>query len=142
MCECGCTMNDQKYTLPGPGEAFYIVTLAGECQDCDVPPGITIELIAPGDFMHDPQHRREFTDGPLKLEKWSDSKGVAFITGMRQHEFIKAMKSHLVGLDSSEYGDDGTLDEIAAETILEEMYGDSQVRPEIVGKRKPKKSRP
>jgi hypothetical protein len=131
MCECGCTGNDEHYTFPGPGKTFYILTLSGGCTgECDAGPGVTIERIKPGDFMHSKENREAFTDGPLKFEKWPDSEGVAICTGPRQHEFIDSIKSHLIGVSSAELGDDaGTFDEIGAETLLEEAYPDSVYRP-------------
>jgi hypothetical protein len=131
MCECGCTMSDDKYRLPGPGKSFYLVTLAGMCKNCDAPPGVTIELIEPTNSMYREYKGDDYGVSPLKLEKWADSLGVAIITGMRQHEFVKATQSHLIGLNSHDFGGP-KLDQIAAETILEELYDDSQVRPTLV----------
>lgn len=129
MCECGCTMNDMKYTLPGPGKAFYIVTLSGACEGCDAPSGITIELIEPSNTLFANYKRGEFIDGPLTLEQWPDSKGVAIVAGLRKHEFVKAVSENLVGIDSKEMGEDGTIDKDGADVIAEEMYEDSQVKP-------------
>lgn len=129
MGECGCTLNDYKYLLPGPGENFYVVTLSAGCVDCDAPSGITIELIKRGDFMFTDDHRVEFTDGMLRLEKWSDSEGVAIVTGFRRHEFVAKLKSYLIGVSAKDMGENGKIDEVGAEVILEEMYDDSVVMP-------------
>ena len=129
MCECGCTMNDDRYVFPAPGKSFYLLTLSAKCNSCDAPPGITLELIEPDNCLYREYKRGDFTDGPLKFEKWADSKGVAIITGMRQHEFVKATAAHLIGVSSKELGQKGRIDKIGAETILKEMYGDSQVKP-------------
>lgn len=137
MCECGCTMNDEKLTFPGPGKSFYILSLAAECKSCDAPPGITIELIEPGNVLWDEYKRGEFVDGPLQFEKWRDSKGVAIVTGMRQHEFVKATISNLMGLEIEDFCEGGKIDESGAEVILEEMYDDSQVKPHVIGAKKP-----
>jgi hypothetical protein len=142
MCECGCVANDERYTLPGPGKSFYLVTLSAGCVDCDGPAGVSIELIEPGTFAHryyrDPYH----TDGPLKFENWSDSKGAAIVTGFRRCEFVKAMRKHLIGLDSNEMGENGQIDEAGADVIAEEMFEDSQRRPELVISREQRKDQP
>jgi RNase H-fold protein (predicted Holliday junction resolvase) len=54
---------------------------------------------------------------------------------MRQHEFVNAVKSHLIGLNVKDFSERGKIDRISAETILEEMYDDSQVRPSLAGLR-------
>ena len=90
------------------------------------------ELIEPNNTLYREYKRGEFSDGPLKFRKWPDSKGVAITTGMLRHEFVKALSSHLIGMSSRDYTDNGKLDRIAAETILEEMYDDSQTKPAIV----------
>lgn len=126
MCECGCTSNDRRYSFPGPRKSFYILTLSGGCVDCDAPSGVTIERINPGDFMYDRANREDFLDGKLPFEKWPGSEGVAIITGLRRHEFVKALQIHLVGTEIIE---DGTIDEIGAEVLLEEAYEDSVVTP-------------
>lgn len=132
MCECGCTMNDRRYTLPGPGKSIYLITLSAGCVDCDGPSGVSIELIEPDTILFKEYKRGEFSEGPLKLQQWPDSKGAAIVTGMRRHEFVKAASKHLIGVSSDEIGDDGVIDEAGAEVILEEMFEDVQVRPEIV----------
>lgn len=129
MGECGCTMNDRKYWFPGPGRFLYLLTLSAGCIDCDAPSGVTIELLKPGDFMAERKHLDEFTEGPLPFEKWSDSMGVAVVAGLRRHEFVAKLRSHLVGVDSNELGTDGVLDEDGADVILEEAYEDSVVMP-------------
>jgi hypothetical protein len=48
---------------------------------------------------------------------------VAIITGHRKHQFVNAVKKWLIGTPVKE------LDEIGAETVLEEMYEDSMFRP-------------
>ncbi len=132
MGECGCTMNDNKYTLPGPGKSFYLVSLSGGCVDCDAPPGVTIELIKPGDPLYAEYKSGEYVDGPMTLSNWGDSKGVAIITGHRRHEFVKETLSHLNGLEVKHFVDHGRIGKTGAETILEEMYEDSRVKPSIV----------
>lgn len=133
MCECGCTSNDTRYTMPGPGKSFYIVSLCVACVECDAPPGITIELIEPGHILWDEYKRGEFTDGPLKFEKWPSNLGAAIVTGFRRHEFVAAVQGHLTGINVADFDDeDGRIDEIGAEVILEEMYRDSWVKPKVV----------
>lgn len=132
MCECGCELNAERYSFAGPGKSFYVLTLRGECLNCDAPPGISIEVIEPGHCLFDEYRRGEFTDGLLKFEKWPDNMGVAIVTGMRRHEFVKAMASHLVGLAVEDFSERGKIDRISAETILEEMYEDSQTKPTLV----------
>jgi len=129
MCECGCVANDRRYSFPGPGKSFYILTLSGGCVECDAPSGITIEHIKPGMFMFDKVHREEFLDGELKFEKWPDSEGVAIVTGLLRHEFIKALTPHLSGSLNNLCDDEGPIDEIGAEVVLEEAYEDSVVKP-------------
>ncbi len=137
MGECGCVMNDRKYLLPGPGEKFYVVTLSAGCVDCDAPSGVTIERIQRGDFMFSDDHRTEFTNGMLKFEKWSDSEGVAIVTGLRRHEFVAKLKSHLIGVSSEEMGENGVIDDAGAEVILEEMHDDSNVTPHFPKRQSP-----
>ncbi len=133
MCECGCVGNDDKYTLPGPGESVYIVRLAGECVNCDAPPGIIIELLNPGDYeFEEAAATGMYGYQPLKLNDWPDGKGVAIVTGMRKHEFIKAMLPHLIGVDSRKLGENGVLDDCGAEVVAEDMYADSQTHPSVV----------
>lgn len=132
MCQCGCMENDERLTLPGPGESFYVISLYSGCADCDNPAGVTIELITPKDTLYKDYKAGEFIDGPLKMKNWRGSKGAAIITGMTKEQFVKATLSHLIGVDSNEFSGDGGLDKIAAETILEELYDDSQVKPFVV----------
>lgn len=132
MGACGCSMNDTRYTLPGPGNSFYVISLSGKCNDCDAPPGVTIELIKPEDSLYAEYHQGVFIDGPLKLEKWPDSEGAAIVTGMRKSEFVKAVQAHLIGVSLAHFSKNGMVDRIGAETILEEMYDDSQARPHVV----------
>lgn len=138
MCECGCTMNDKHYTFPGPGESYYLLTLSGDCRDCDAPCGVTLELLEPGTFKHEYYQQRDHIDGKLKFEPWADSKGVAIITGFRMHEFVAALKSQLVGVSADEMGENGAIDDAGAAVILEEMYEDAQITPFLV---KPKRKR-
>ena len=135
MCECGCTSNDDRFSFPGPGKSFYILTLSGGCVDCDAPSGVSIELIEPENVMFIDYRRGEFLNGKLKFEKWPDSKGAAIVTGLRKHEFVKALMSHLVGVSSDEMGENGKIDEPGADVILDEMYEDSQVRPKLVAQK-------
>lgn len=121
MCECGCTSNDLRYWFPAPGKKLYMLTLSNACVDCDAPSGVTIELIGPNDIHY--KNREDYTDGELKFADWSDTKGVAIVTGFRRHEFIKAITPHLIDTDLDE------LDEIGAEVLLEEAYEDSVVKP-------------
>lgn len=134
MCECGCSMNATRYTLPAPGKAFYLVSLSAECKNCDAPPGVTIELIEPSNSMYKEYQSEDYSDGPLKLEKWSDSKGIAIVTGMRQHEFVKATMQYLTAIRPSDFDMKASdkIDANMAEVILEEMYDDSQVKPRLV----------
>lgn len=124
MCECGCTSNDLRYWFPAPDNEVYILTLTRGCVECDGPSGVSIERISKSDMLW--KDRRDYLDGKLKFEKWSDSHGVAIITGMLKHEFVKALTPHLTG---TELGDDGSIDEIGAEVLLEEAYEDSVVKP-------------
>jgi hypothetical protein len=118
MCECGCTSNDERYLFPAPGNEVYMLTISGGCTDCDAGPGITIERFDKSNYWWE---HREYLEGKLKFEKWSDTKGVAIITGHRKREFVKAILPHLVGADVS--------DEIACEVAIEEAYAASMVRP-------------
>lgn len=124
MCECGCTSNDERFLFPAPGGKVYMLTLSRGCASCDSPSGVIIERISKSDI-----HAKEpdlYTDGELKFETWNDTEGVAIVTGLRKHEFVNALKESLVGV---EVGEDGALDEIGAEVILEEAYDDSVVKP-------------
>lgn len=136
MCECGCVYNDKKYLFPGPGSTHYVLTLSGHCLSCDSPSGFTIERVDSTNALWAEFNRGEFLTGNLKFEKWPDSMGVAFITGMLRSQFIAATKSHLIYLDSRDFQDDenrtGEIDEVGAKAILEEMYADAQIRPHLV----------
>lgn len=132
MCECGCTMNDTIYTLPGPRQTLYVIRLSGACVSCDGPPGVTIEQYRPGQFHYDYYRDPEHSNGPLPLERWSDGLGAAIVCGMRKHEFVRATKQHLVGVSSDEMGEKGRIDAGGAEIILEEMYEDATSRPALV----------
>jgi hypothetical protein len=132
MCECGCILNDDKFTFPGPKKSLYVLTLSGGCAECDAGPGVIIERIGPTDPLYKEYRRGEFIEGPLEFEKWSDSHAVAIHTGRRMHEFVEALQKHLIGVDSNELGDKGKIDQAGAEVILEEMYEDAQVKPQIV----------
>lgn len=123
MCECGCTMNDHRYWFPAPDNGVYILTLTRGCVDCDGSSGVSIERISKSDMLW--KDRRDYLDGKLKFEKWPDSYGVAIITGMLKHEFVKALSMHLEGVDV----EDGAIDSIMAEVLLEEAYEDSVVKP-------------
>lgn len=132
MCECGCVLNDRRYTFPAPDGAFYLLSLSGCCVNCDAPSGVTIERCDVGSFNHGYYSNPDYIDGPLPFEKWSDSVCVAIVTGMDRSEFIKSTKQHLIGVDSSDIGECYVIDDIGAETILEEMYEDAQLRPSLV----------
>ena len=131
MCECGCTSNDDRYSLPAPKRAIYVVTLSKACVYCDAPSGVTIERIDPGTTLYDEYKAGEFMNGPLVLEDWPDSKGAAIVCGLLKHEFVKAMTPHLVGVSSEEMGENGVIDEDGADAIAEEMYRDAQIRPHL-----------
>ena len=133
MCECGCTGNDERYLFPGPGKSHYVLTLHGGCVDCDSPSGFTIERIDSTNTLWKEFNRGEFLTGNLKFEKWPDSVGMAVVTGMLRHEFIKSTRDHLIGIDANDFGDnDGLIDGDGADVILEEMYDDATFRPRIV----------
>lgn len=132
MCECGCTSNDTRYTMPGPGKSLYLISLQVACEGCDVGPGIRIEHIQPGHVFWDEFKQGEFIDGPLPFEKWAHNPGVLIDTGMRKCQFVEALKRHLIGVSAEEMGDDGVIDESGAEVLLEEMWNDSQVQPTVV----------
>jgi hypothetical protein len=134
MCECGCVSNDKHYRFSGPGKTFYILTLSGCCLSCDAPSGICVRHIKPGEFLHEWYSDPEKLDGELSFENWGDgSGGAAVVIGMLRSEFIESTKSHLIGIDPKDFADnDGLIDGIGAEAILEEMYEDAQKKPELV----------
>jgi hypothetical protein len=126
MCECGCTMNDVRYSLDGPMPTLrYLVTLSGACVNCDAPAGVSIERISPESVYWSD----EYTEGPLPLSDWGDSMGAAIVCGYRKHEFTAAMSRHLIGVSSDELGEGGRIDEVGADVLAEEMYDDAQIRP-------------
>ncbi len=129
MCECGCVMNHRRFSFPGPGKAFYILTLLGACENCSAPTAVWIELIEPGHALWDDYKRGDFLDGPLLFDQWPDNKGISITTGLLSSEFVKALSSHLIGVNSTELGENGLIDAAGAEVILEEMYADAQVQP-------------
>lgn len=131
MCECGCTSNDERYWFPAPGSCVYLLTITRGCVDCDAAAGVSIELITKSDFR---KYHREFVDGELKFEDWSDSRGVAIVTGFRKHEFVKAMLPNFVGTELTMF-EGGVIDEVSAEVLLEEAYEDSVVRPHFPTKK-------
>ena len=121
-----------KYVFPAPKRAIYILTLSGGCVSCDTPAGFIIELIEPTDTLYSEYRRGDFIDGELQFEQWPDSRGVAIKTGMRRHEFVAALRQHLVGVGSEMFGDAGNIDDVAADEILEEAFEQAQVRPTLV----------
>lgn len=130
MCECGCPGSWQRYTFPGPGGSIYLLTLAGACENCDAPSGVSIERLKRGAWLRKyVEENPDHIDGPLKFESWPNqgSEGVGIVTGFRKHEFIKALLPHLVGLSD----EDGKIDECGADVILEEMYSDAVVKPHL-----------
>lgn len=137
MCECGCVGTDERYRFPGPGKSFYVLVLHGKCLNCYSPAGVAIERIDPGHALWKEFKRGEFLDGDLQFEKWPDCYGVSVVTGFLRDEFIKALSPHLVGVNSNELGEGGELDEIGAETILEEAYEDSAFKPKLLQEVKP-----
>lgn len=132
MCECGCTMNDDKYILPGPGKSMYLITLAGHCENCDVGSSVVIEQIDEDHMLYQDYRRFDFETRPLPLQDWRDSRGVCIATGFRKHEFVGAAARHLIGVSSSMFGEAVPIDSFGAEVIAEEMYDDAQLRPRIV----------
>lgn len=131
MCECGCVSNDKRFTLTGPGDSYYLITLRGHCKECDGSSVVLIELLEPGTHGHG--YYRDYTSGPLPFDKWPDSMGVTINVGMTDQEFRAKLAPHLIGLDSKELGDDGVLDDAAVDVLLEEMYDDAQTFPSIAG---------
>ena len=135
MCECGCTGQATRYKFPAPGKAFYLLSLFPHCTNCDVQSGITIELIAPGSEQL--KHWKEWPEcieGDLPFHEWKarGSMGASIVTGLKCDEFIAALSQHLVGVDSKEMGDDGTIDADGADVILDEMHSDAQIQPRLV----------
>ena len=138
MCECGCTLSDRKYKFPGPGKSFYIVSLCGWCVSCDAPSGVTIERIDSKHILYEEYKRGDFLEGDLTFDNWADTVGAAIVTGMTSAEFVRATKSHLIGVNSKDFGRDGKISEIGANEILEEMYEEAQKRPTLVVQEKRK----
>ncbi len=135
MGECGCSGNDKHYQFPGPGKTLYILTMSGSCVGCDAPAGICIRHVKPGEFLHEWYSDLDKCDGELLFEQWGDgSGGAAVITGFRRHEFVNAVKSHLIGIDSKDFAEDGKriIDEAGADAIAEEMYGDADMSPNLI----------
>lgn len=91
-----------------------------------------IEKIGPKHSLYQEYLAGDFNTKVLKFEKWIESMGVAITSGMRQHEFVSRTKNHLIGIRIKDFGQRGKIDQIGAETILEEMYDDSQVKPSVV----------
>lgn len=133
MCECGCSEMFLRYTFPAPGKSLYLLTICQHCVGCDAPSGMSIELIEPSNILFKDYRSGEFINGPLPFSKWKDSKGVSFAFGLTRHEFIAAALEHLVGIDSSELGENGKIDRFGADVIAEEMYESVQKRPSLVG---------
>jgi hypothetical protein len=126
-------MNDDRYILPGPSNSFYLFSLSAACRNCDGPDGITIE------WFDNMRALREWLAGAelppqLCFADWPDTKGLCIVTGRTKDEFVKALKGNLVGADANSFVDEssGICDEIAAETILEEMYEDTTFQPQVV----------
>ena len=131
MCECGCEMNSRRYIFPAPNRAIYLLTLQTPCINCVAPPGIMIEVINPEHTLYREYKRGDFNALPLPFQEWSDGRGISISTGLEREEFIKACSKHLIGIGSSMFGSNGSIDADGAEVILEEMYEDSQIRPTI-----------
>ena len=127
MCECGCTANDERYLFPAPGDKVYMLTLSKGCVECDAPSGVIIERIGKSDIHY--RQRKDYTDGDLKFEKWHDTEGVAIITGLLRHEFVAALAPQLIGQSIAELCEDGEMDEVGAELLLEDLYKYAVVKP-------------
>lgn len=132
MCECGCVSNQKRYRFPAPGKGFYVLTLIPHCVDCNGPIAVSIELIAPSSVIYREVRAGDYIAGDLPFEQWPDSKGVLVECGRMKHDFVDVLKRHLAGVDSSEIGEDGVIDDAGAEVILEEMYDDAQCSPRLV----------
>lgn len=130
MCECGCTMNDDHYLLPGPGTSFYVITLRGHCLNCDAGTSVVIEKMEPGTHGHGWFREEHNSEGEFPFEDWADGKkGRTIVTGMQRHEFVNKLKGELIG--NAGVDDEGNIDDVAAEVILEEMYDAAQTKPKL-----------
>jgi len=141
MCECGCSSNFLEYTLPAPNRKLYLLTICPICVSCDAGLGFSIELIDKTNVMFGQYKSGEMGDGPLHLEDWQSSRGTfgaSVIMGMRQHEFVNAVKHHLVGIDPRKLSKADAIDIYGAEVIAEEMYADAQAKPKVLYQPEPK----
>ncbi len=135
MCECGCSSNFLEYTLPAPNNKLYLLTICQVCVSCDAGLGFSIELIDKANCLFKEYKSGEMGDGPLHLEDWQSSRGslgASVIMGLRKHEFVNAVKHHLVGIDPRQISKADKIDVFAAEVIAEEMYQDAQARPKVL----------
>lgn len=133
MGECGCPGMWKRYRFPGPKKSFYLLTLSGPCTNCDAPSGISIELCMPGSHSFD-YYSKDYPDaldGELKFPI-TGLPIVAIVTGMDSCDFIRVCQEHLVGVRSDEMGENGAIDLMGAEVILEEMYEDACFAPKLV----------
>ena len=132
MCECGCGLRNKYYRFPGPGEAFYLLTLTVACRNCCAPSGVCIQLCERGTFDFDYYSDDDHITGQLPFTNWGDSQGVAITTGMEIDQFTAAIRNHLIGVGAEMFGDNDAIDGDGADVIIEEMYEDAQTMPSIV----------
>lgn len=87
MCECGCTMMNVGYRLPGGKDFFYVVVVFPGCRNCVAPPGIIIRRINRGHWER--EYLRHLPE--LPAFKVDGSVEYTIKCGLDPDEFAKAV---------------------------------------------------
>lgn len=135
MCECGCTYGNKAYTLPGPKGTVYVLIFQPACSDCDGPDAVIVQRWPNRKALRESEFD-EIPELPVSYH-CQDRDETLIVTGRTHEEFVKDLREHLVGLNTADFmGDDGdSLDVIAADEVLSEMYGDSTYTPRLIAER-------
>ena len=121
MCECGCTMNNDVYRLPGGKGFLYVVELYAGCRNCTAPPGVVIHRITPGHWDYNRLKDVEL----LPLHKFDSGEECAIKVGLDPDEFAKAVDEQVNGYDVGQKKllDEHDAYEIAAMVWDEAVHG-------------------
>lgn len=101
MCECGCTANNQVYTLP---QTPLVVELVAGCADCSTPNGVVIR--PPNPVERD--HLEELPPLPMHPE----TKEHVIVVGPPQSEVEAILRSAFIRMDFED----------VSETLAEDLF--------------------
>lgn len=126
MCECGCTMNNEAYRLPGGKGFFYLLEMYAGCRDCDAGPAVLVRRITPDTIDYD-----EAKDAPLlPFFTVSGLTECPITLGLTPDEFVKAATPSINGYT---VGGRTRLDKDDAYEIAQEVWQEAvRRRPELI----------